>query len=78
MINPERQRVLDYLDTFGIDGRTVAADTIDEEGFCFVGYDTKHPWPEGFWFDWLQALRIVADRADFRRAGIRLEKDVVE
>lgn len=77
MVNPERQRMLDYLARFHLVPQNIKTDDWDEDGFIalnpITGLYTEHkiPWPEGFNYDWFVKLYDVADLADWRRAGFR-------
>lgn len=68
---PERQLVMDYLASFGLDGREIAADFTDEGFWLVRNKRTLHPWPDGLNVEWLRAAVRVANAADFRRAGMR-------
>lgn len=74
-ISPERQRLLDYLTSFGLNGSHMRADSLAEDGYNRIDFPNEDyyrlPWPEGFSYSWFQALRDVAHKADLRRAGIR-------
>ena len=71
-VGPERQRLLDYLAEFGLDGMEIDGVDFDAKNFTLIRHErTRHPWPEGFDFDWFSNLLLVANRADFRRAGAR-------
>lgn len=74
-VGHERQRLIDYLSSHGLDGSEIPADGVSEEGFKLrrpgANPETVHPWPEGFSYSWLALLQHIADQADYRRAGIR-------
>lgn len=76
-MNPERQRMLDYLKRYGLRGENIKIDGWDEDGFMALNPITGEfqgpiPWPDGFNFDWFSKLYEVAQVADYRRGGIRM------
>lgn len=74
-INPLRQKALDYLESFGLDGREIVAHDWSSDGFHLYrkGADPEkvHPWPEGFNVPWLNQILAAADAEDYRIAGVR-------
>ena len=74
--NPMRQRLVDYLEGFGLDAGEISADGWDEFGFYLIrpgaDDDRRHPWPDGFDVDWLRSLAFAADAED-RRLGFKYD-----
>lgn len=73
MTNPIRQRVLDYVASFGLDPSEISVDT-SEEGFHLLRRsgadpDILHPWPEGFDYPHLELMLTVAALEDVRIAN---------
>lgn len=71
-VNPERQRLLDYLTRYHLVPQNMKAREWDEDGFTALNPITGHeygpvPWPEGFNYDWFCKLAEVADASDARR-----------
>lgn len=72
-INPERQRLLKYLSSFGLNGAHMRAGH-DEFGYNRIDFPDeeyyKLPWPPGFNYRWLCSLEDVARLEDLRLAGV--------
>lgn len=81
MINRERQRALDYLASFGLDGREINKDSISPDGFRlirqFADPEMHHPWPDGFDYNWLMACLAAADSEDLRLATKEVKSRMV-
>lgn len=74
-VNPERQRMLDYLSSYGLNGEHIRASSVGEDGYNRIDFPDEGyyrlPWPEGFRYTWFLALRDVAHKADLRRDGVK-------
>lgn len=75
-VNPMRQRMLDYLSQFGLVPKNIKYDGWTDEGFIAMnpitgGESRRIPWPDGFNFQWFATLVLVAEREDYRLAGLR-------
>lgn len=83
-VNPERQRMLDYLRRYHLVPENIKVDDWDEDGFIALNPITgewsksRIPWPEGFNFDWFVKLYEVADIADYRHAGLRVPAHMLD
>lgn len=76
-VNGMRRRLIEYLERYGLEARNISADDWTEEGYYSrvpltgeVSYE-RFPWPEGFDYAWFSTLVMVADREDYRLAGLR-------
>lgn len=65
--NP-RGLVVDYVAKFGLLAGEISAHDHTEEGFFLVrpgaNREYRHPWPDGFDYEWLCRLIRVADQND--------------
>lgn len=70
-----RQKALDYLESFGLDGTEISGQ-FTAEGFRLLrpgaDADVIHPWPEGFDLKWFGALMLAARHEDLRLSKYRV------